>query len=412
MFRAAIFSLLMILPFSIFALEKTAKIPDDVLQLAKNSNAFALNVYHQMPSNENIGFSPFSISSAFAMVYSGAGGETKKEIMQVMQYPSSVKSLDQGWSWLNQFLTFFPSNSSEELRVKIANSLWVQTNFPVLPAFRDTMSKYFDGTFRFVDFKTQTDTARATINAWVKQNTFGKITDILTDQSIDKSTRMVLVSALYLKAKWKHPFDAHATSQQPFFLPEGNTQTALTLSQINYYPYLNTPEASLLEMPYILSRPGGPEFSMLIVLPQQADGLAELEKQLSVAKLEQWIHELKETRIILTIPKFKILQSHDLKDLLINMGMQLSFSDQADFSGISGVRGLNLGNVQHKVYISSDESGSEAAAATSIGINVTAVRDQPPAAVFKADHPFLYFIFEKKTGTILFMGRLANPNQN
>ena len=391
--------------------EKTKKNPpEEALEVARDSAAFALDLYNQMPQNENICFSPYSISSAFAMVYTGAKGDTQKEISTVLHFPQSAEKMNVGWAWLNKFLTFYPSNASEDIRLRIANSLWIQTNFPILPAFRDQMSKYFNGTFRFVDFKNYAETARATINAWVKQNTFGKIADILPTP-LDSSTRMVLVSALYLKARWKNQFDEHVTSQQPFFLMDGSIETTLSMGQSAFFPYLDTPEVSILEMPYINSRKEGPEFSMLVILPHQRYGISDVEKDLRAEKLDQWVKNLQNTRVIVTIPKFKILQSANLNDVLSKQGMELPFSDQADFSGISGVKGLKIGNVLHKVYLSVDETGSEAAAATAIGMNTTAVLEQKTSVIFQADHPFIYIIVEKTTGTILFIGRIAEPNK-
>ncbi len=409
----AICGLYIILSSPILGIEnKKNKIPQEALRVIRDSNAFAFDLYKQMSKSQNICFSPFSISSAFAMVYTGAMGDTKKEIAEVLHYSKSIENTDRGWSWLSEFLTFYPSNSSADIRLRIANALWIQANFPVLPAFRDMMSEYFKSTFRFVDFKSQVETARSTINAWVKQNTFGKIADILPPQSINNSTRMVLVSALYLKAKWKNPFDIHATNQEPFFLEDGTIQTTLSMIQTAQFPYFNTPDASLLEMPYIMSRKDGPEFSMLIILPRLKDGLKNVEKDFSIEKFEDWIHHLAHTRAIISIPKFKIVQSSNLNDLFLNMGMKLPFSDQADFSGISPVKGLKIGNILHKVYLAVDETGSEASAATAIGMNTTAIMDQNPPVIFQVDHPFSYIIFEKSTGIILFMGRVSNPNSD
>jgi serpin B len=387
----------------------TSKIEEAVLQTAHEVNSFAVDFYNRLPKNQNICFSPYSISSAFAMVYNGAMGNTQKEIAHVFNYPKSMEDLDKGWFELNKLMTFHPSNASDDMRLRLGNSLWIQTNFPVLPTFRDRMAKYFESTFRFVDFKTQAETARNTINAWVKQNTFGKIVDILPPQAVDNSTRMVLISALYLKARWKNPFDPHLTNQQPFFSEDGTTQTTLSMSQSGQFPYLDTSEAALLEMPYIVARKDGPEFAMLIVLPHQHDGLSNVEKSLTLEKIEDWIKNLRNSRVIMTIPKFKNVQSSNLNELFKEIGMTLAFSDEADFSGISGVKGLKIGNIMHKVYLSVDETGSEAAAATAIGMNTTAVFEPQTPVIFQADHPFLYMIFEKSTGLILFMGRVATP---
>ncbi len=389
----------------------SSKIPEEAIQVVKDSTTFALQFYQQAPQGVNICFSPYSISSAFAMVYTGARGDTQKEIASVLRFPKDAEKLDKGWEWLNHFLTFYPSNSSEDVRLRIANALWMQMNFPVLPAFRDMMTKYFDSSFRFVDFKSQPETARATINAWVKQNTFGKIIDILPPSSIENTTRMVLISALYLKAKWQNQFDAHASSQQPFFTSERTIETVLSMNQSSYFPYLDTPEASILEMPYIASRKEGPQFSMLFILPHDKEGLSNIEKGLTADQLEQWMKGLEQTHAIVTIPKFKILLSSNLNEDFKKMGMTLPFTDLADFSGISAVKGLKVGSVLHKVYLSVDETGSEAAAATAITLNTKSALNIKFPVIFQADHPFLYLIIEKHTGVILFMGRVVNPNK-
>lgn len=403
-------NMMLVLSGSLWGLENNVvKVPDETSRVARDSNVFAFQLHQQLPSNSNVDFSPFSISSAFAMVYAGANGDTKQEIATVFHYPKSLEQLNKGWAWINKFLSFYPSNASDEIRLRIGNSLWIQTNFPVLPSFREMMSQYFDGIFRFVDFKSQPETARTIINAWVKQNTFGKIVDILPQQSIDNFTRMVLISAIYLKAKWKNQFDIHVTSQQPFFSVEGATKTTLSMTRSALFPYLDTSEVSILEMPYVKSWQEGPEFSMLIILPHQKDGLPNVEKGLNVEKLEEWIKNLKSTYVLATIPKFKTVYSINLIELFSKMGMKLPFSDQADFSGISDVKGLKIGDVFHKVYLSVDETGSEAAAATAIGLNATSILDQNPPVIFQVDHPFLYILFEKKTGMILFMGRVVDP---
>ncbi|KIC74915.1 putative serpin-like protein [Neochlamydia sp. TUME1] len=382
------------------------------LLVSQGANAFAVDMYNQLPSTNNLCFSPYSIFSSFAMAYTGADENTHKEISAALHYPPSVDKLGKGLAELNHFFTFYPSSASDEIRVRVANSLWIQTNFPLLPSYKENMKKYFNGTFRVIDFKGQPETARATINAWVKHHTFGKIIDILHSQAIDSSTRMVLVSALYLKAKWKNPFDPHLTTQQPFFTEDGVVQTALSMTQTAYLPYLDTPEATVVELPYILSRKEGPEFSMMIILPHQKEALREVEKGLTVRKLEEWRKNLENTKVLITIPKFKVLQSSNLKDILEKMGMHTPFSEQANFSKISEFKGLKIGNVLHKVYLSMDENGSEVAAATSISMNVTSILEPKAPVIFQVDHPFIYMIYEKKTGTILFMGRVTDPNKS
>ena len=403
---------IIILSTMLCAQEKTTpNVPDEVIRIGSDSNAFAFQFLNQLSTEGNLSFSPYSISSAFAMVYAGAKGETFSEISKVFHFPQSIEDTANAWSWVNNFFTVYPSNSAEDIRVRAANSLWVQNNFPILPTFRDLMNKYFNAAFRFVDFKSQPETARSIINAWVKQNTFGKISEILSPQIIDSRTRMILISALYLKAKWLHQFDAHITNQQPFFTQEGHTQTVSAMTQSAQFLYLDNPEAAILEMPYISSRVGGPEFAMLLALPHQKEGITQLEKELNEDKFKQWVKELSSTKVVVTIPKFKFVQFANLNDQLEKMGLHTALKDQADFSGMTGVKSLKIGNILHKVYLSVDETGSEAGAATAVSMQVTAVLDPKPPVIFDADHPFLYFIYEKKTGIILFMGRVADPNK-
>jgi serpin B len=384
-------------------------VPEEAEKAVQSSNEFALQLYENLPQG-NLCFSPFSISSAFVMAYNGAKAQTEKELAAVFHFPTSTEGLDKGWMWIDKFITFYPSDSAEDVRVKAANSIWLQTNFNVLPTYRDLMAKYFTGAFRLVDFKDQSDAAISTINAWVKENTNGKIIDIVNKQSVDSSTRMVLISALYFKAKWLLPFDTHLTRQLPFFVDQGSIETVASMTQSSRFPYLDTEEAALLEMPYSITREEGPEFAMVIALPHQRDGLSSFEKQLTATNIREWMQGFRYTKATVTMPKFKMTQMADLKKTLGNMGLVEAFSNQADFSGMTGRKDLKISNVLHKVFLAVDETGSEAAAATAITMGLTSSLNPPePPIVFQVDHPFVYFIIEKKTGIILFIGRVTNP---
>lgn len=384
--------------------------PKEALEAARGNNEFAVHLLQQMPKEGNVSFSPYSISSVFAMAYTGAKGETQQEMSQTLRFPSSAETLDKGWEWLNRFITFYPSNSSEDIRVRAANSIWVQSNYPVLPTFKEMMNEYFNSSFRLVDFKNQSETARVTINSWVKQNTYGKITEILSSGSVTNATRMVMVSALYLKAKWLSQFDPHVTTQQPFFTDQDNTITTATMNQTGSFGYFDSAEASILEMPYAITRQDGPEFSMLIALPHDKESIHALESNLTIEKLQDWMKSLQHQKVIVSLPKFKVEQFSVLNEMLEKMGLAQAFDDQADFSGITGLKNLKISQALHKVYVNVDETGSEAAAATALTMMMTGSAYQQPPILFRADHPFLYFIYEKRTGIILFMGRVGNPN--
>lgn len=380
--------------------------------LVQANNAFAFQLYRNLNAgNENICISPYSVSSAFAMVYTGSGGTTQTEIGSVLHFSNPPKEINSTFAQLDQFLTYHPSSIPGDFLILIANSLWVQSNQTVLPDFIDAMSKFFKAGLKRVDFIKHADTARSEINRWTKEKTQNKITDLLSAKEISNTTRMILVSTLYLKAKWMEPFDTRVSQPVPFFKSEEETKLVPMMTQTAIFPYLHTEDFAILEMPYVKFK-NGPELAMIFVLPHQNQGLAEVEKSLTAESLSKWTESLKEERVIVTIPKFKISEAVNLNETLQKMGMRQAFSDAADFSGISPIKNLKISQVLQKTLISVDEGGTEAAAATSVSMTATAVLNTKEPIIFRADHPFVFAIIEKKTGSILFLGRLVNPKND
>ena len=383
------------------------KMSESVTLVASCNNQFALSFYNRLPRKQNTCFSPYSLSTAFGMLYCGACNHTANEMEKVFYFPSNIENFTKGSSLLNKHFT---SCLSDDLKINIANSLWLQKTFTIESSFKDRLKESFGATIKSADFNKQKETEISRINAWVKKNTFGKITDIVNNKMIQESTKMVLANALYFKARWQSAFDEKMTYFRSFFSDKETFSMVPMMTNEGCYPYFQNSQVSVLELPYQSSTAEGPQFSMLIILPHQIDGLHEVEKNLSESLILSFVHELQTTKVILSLPKFKIEQTIDLKEILINMGMTTSFSDHADFSLLAESNSLKLSNALHKVFLEVDEAGSEAAAVTVItmGLKSCAPDFQTPV-LFEADHPFIYAIYEKKSDAILFMGRLVKP---
>lgn len=370
--------------------------------LVDSNNAFAWKLYSQFDEEDgNLIFSPYSISTAFAMVYAGSEGRTAQEIKKVFQFPSAQKQVAEVYNELQSHLSAL-GMANDNLQLMPANSLWMQTGFPIIPEFLKTITNQFKGALRRVDFVGQQEIARGEINRWVREKTQGKIVDILQPHTISSSTRLVLISALYLKGRWQTPFDSKLTRQAPFFPSQERSVTVPMMENTATYRYGRQKEFAIIELPYTSVK--GMELSFFVLLPHAKNGLEDLEKTWTPSQWKDWLLDMKMEQVKLTLPKFKITWETSLKDTLQQMGLRAPFSDEADFSRIVQGKALQIGQALHKAFIAVDESGTEAAAATSVSINLTSM--QGPPILFKADHPFLFIIAEQETGAILFIGRL------
>ena len=382
-----------------------AQIDKDALAVAKGDGGFAFDFYARLHSDKpsNVFFSPYSISTAFAMVSAGAAGQTQAEISKSLRLLAPESKLHPGVSALAKLLETDDAKGGFQLR--IANRLWGQTGFHVLPEFLRVTKTYYGAELAQVDFK-QAESARGAINAWVDQQTDHKIPDLLAPGMVGPSTRLVLTNAVYFKARWTHEFQKSATTFNVFYPPGGQRVKVPFMHQTHRLRYAAINEARLLELPY-----GGDErLSMVIVLPEKSDGLADLEQRLTFDALQGWIAELKPRTVKVHLPKFKFTTELNLTETLKSMLVTLAFSNQADFSRISSDEKLFISAAIHKAYVDVNEEGTEAAAATAIGMRATAALPSPEEPVeFRADHSFVFLIRDNRTQTVLFVGRLANP---
>jgi serpin B len=371
--------------------------------VVEGDNAFAVALYGQLQKQSgNLFFSPESISTALAMAYAGARGETASEMAKTLHFTLPPAELHPAMGALLRDL----NAPQEGYQLSVANALWAQHGYSFLDAFLKLLKTDYGAGLNQVDFEGASETARLTINHWVEQKTQDKIKDLLQPGSLKPDTRLVLTNAIYFKGDWQTQFDKTLTKDEDFHLSPAQTKTAPLMHRTGGFNYFNGGSFQVLEIPY-----KGKDLSMVLLLPNEIGGLSSLEQSLTESNAQQWLRELAPvSKVIVTLPKFKMTRQFELGATLGAMGMPAAFSGGADFSGMTGKRDFSISEVIHKAYVDVNEEGTEAAAATAITMRALAMRapDQPPP-VFRADHPFVFLIRDNRSESILFMGRVTDP---
>jgi serine protease inhibitor len=370
--------------------------------LVDGNTAFALDLYSQLASQEgNIFFSPFSISTALAMTLAGAQGQTAEQISEVLHFPIEREQLHRAFDHLGSELNVVQEKAKVQLSV--ANALWAQEDHHFLDTFLNVARTSYRAQLNYADFKSAYEAARKKINAWVERQTNDKIKDLIKPGVLDALTRLVLVNAIYFKGLWESPFTAEETKDAPFWVTPDASIHVPMMRQEGKFNYTESAELQIIELPY-----GGEELSMIILLPRKVDGLSQLEMMLGLTNLNGWLASLKSTEVLVIMPRFKVTSEFNLSSTLTSLGMPDAFNvNRADFSGMDGTRELHISAVIHKAFVDVNEEGTEAAAATGVVVGVTSLPLPPP--VFQADHPFVFLIRDDRSGSILFLGRLADP---
>ena len=377
---------------------------------ARDNNEFAIAMYELLRQQRgNLFFSPFSIRTALAMTEAGARGETAAQMKQALRLspPASHDGFTEALARLSA------GDSSYDLSV--ANSLWSQDGAVLNPEYVALIAQQYGGTLTPVDFFRSTEVARGAINRWVEDKTRHKIRDLIPPGGVTADTRLVLVNAIYFKGMWILQFDEERTHEQPFYLEGGDSVQARLMYQQDDIRYAHEEEVQVVELPY-----QGDEISMLVFLPDRKDGLADLERKLSASFITRCASHVRSREVILLLPRFKITWGTvDLTDQLRALGMELPFTRAADFSGINGQMppsedALFVSAVFHKAFAEVNEEGTEAAAATAVIMRPMSTpfpQEPPPIPVFRADHPFLIAIWDRKSSAILFLGRIMDPTR-
>jgi len=375
-------------------------------QLVLSNNTFACDLYAQLKDTKgNLFFSPFSVSTALAMTSAGAKANTAAQMRKLLRFPASQEEAHAKFADLLKH--FDEVNRSGNVQLNMANSLWPQKGGLILQDFLTLTRQNYGVEITPVDYEHAEPEARAQINRSVEDKTQEKIKNLIVG-SLSEDTRLVLVNAVYFKGAWKDPFNPVLTKDAPFFSGDDPVVQVPLMRQTRRFKYAELNNIQFIELPY-----ENGALSMFVVLPvdKTSAGLMRLEKGLTGEQIAEWKTQMKETEVQVFLPKFKLeWGTASLVQVLKNLGMSDAFdSGKADFSGISGNRSLFIGDVLHKAFVAVDEKGTEAAAATAVVMTDRAMPNVAPSPVFRADHPFLFFIQGNATGSILFLGRVMNP---
>ena len=368
-----------------------------ICELTHDNNDFGFSLFNAVNNNtkgENIFISPFSISAALAMTLNGARDETNVEMTETLKYSGWNKdSLNTAFRDLLQLLP----DLDKKVKINNANSIWYRTGFEVLPDFLDVNKNFFNAEVRDKDFSNPNSVIE--INKWIEDKTEGKIRDVL--KTLDPQAVMLLINAIYFKAQWKNEFDKKETKIEKFYLENGNQiNVSMMHSSKMKLPFYQSSKFSMIDLPYSDS-----VYTMSILLPNINHGVDEIINDLNIVNWENIQDKMFNTEIDVAIPKFKLEYKTSLKSILPNLGMKLAFiPGVADFSGINSFGNLYIDDVIHQSFVEVDEAGTEAAAATVVIISNTSVGNE-----FYANRPFVFLIRDNKTKSILFIGKMMNP---
>jgi serine protease inhibitor len=392
--------------------DENPDISADSFTIFMDSNTnFALKLYRALALDseptDNLVFSPFSISTALAMTWAGSSGETEQEMAEVLNFSFDQETTHAGFNKLIASMEAKGTGDVSEFAINIANSLWGNVDTIFGGPFLDTLALNYGAGLNLLDFINNPELARQIINAWVLQKTNGLINDLLPDKSISIYTRLVLVNAIHFLGKWNLQFDPKDTKPLSFYAPGGSYHTDF-MTQTNTYHYAEGSDFKALELHYV-----DEDMSMLLVLPDDATAFTSWEATMDATHLNEIIETLVPNEVTVKIPKFEFESKFSLKEVLETMGMPKAFEiGRQDFLPIMPETNdwIFISDVYHKAFIAIDEKKTEAAAATAVVVNVNNTNGgaQEPL-VFLADRPFIYFIRDRVTGAILFMGRITHP---
>jgi serpin B len=372
--------------------------PEGVQGTVDVSNTFGFELYHRYRTgDDNLFYSPYSISTALSMTYEGARGETAEQLRSIFHFTEEDSE-----RWRSNARIYNILNGREEAyQLHTVNALWIQMDYPIKEEYIEAVENYYGGSAEGLDFVGKPDESRTIINDWVEVRTNNKIKDLFPPGSIDPLTRLVLTNAIYFKGDWLKAFNPDKTTKEDFHLKDGEKlEVDMMRMDEATFNYTQTEDLQILELPY-----KGKEISMIILLSKD-NNLDDVEEKLDYNIYREWIKGLHATKLKVHLPKFKLETKYFMNQDLSEMGMPLPFTSSADFSGMTEDDDLLISKVIHQAYIEVDEKGTEAAAATGVAVGLSSM---PSLKVFKADHPFIFTLQDRETGVILFMGRVMKP---
>ncbi|TXG85048.1 MAG: serpin family protein [Thermomicrobiales bacterium] len=387
---------------------------DTTTELVDGNTAFALDLYAVLQDDEgNLFVSPYSIAQALAMTYAGANGATAEQMAEVLHFTMDADGVPVAFQTLNNDLVTRGTapadtdNGYPPRSLHIANGLWGEQTFPFSTVFSDTLADHYGAGLQPADFLNDPDGMRQQINDWVAEHTEGKIEDIVPEGAITEDSRLVLANAIYFYGGWLDTFNAERTADGDFHLRDGSTTSVPFMHQQAHFSYAAGEGYQVIELPY-----AGSQFTFTVILPDEGK-FDDVEADLNPESLATALASAGSRELILAMPKFEFDYSTSLADALEAMGMTDAFdSSLADFSGMlepGSADPIWIGDVLHKAFVSVDEKGTEAAAATAVLMAGAAAPTDPPLEV-DIDRPFIFLIRDTQTGTILFIGRVMDPS--
>lgn len=372
-------------------------------KLAMAQNAFMMKLYAQLASgDENLIVSPYSLYQALLMAYLGADDETAHQMEKALGLPLEDELNHLAMRALNEQLTQ-PGEEEGAFMFNSANALWAQDGYSFHEEYLAEMEMFYQSGLYAVDF-AKSEEARQQINDWVAEKTKNKILDLIPSGVLSEATRLVLTNAAYFKAAWAKQFGEALTTSEKFYTLGGAAKPVEMMHVESNFSYYQSEQATAIELPY-----AGGKFSMVALMPKDGT-FSDYQTDLSGKKLSEIIAGLNHGKVNLSFPKFKIESALGLTQALQSLGIKDAFDPKlADFSEMSKEKGLVITDVLQKAMIDVDEKGTEAAAATAVVVGVTSAPAQEDPTVITFDHPFMFFIRDVETNTVLFMGRVTNP---
>jgi len=382
-------------------------IKEQAAAVVEADNRFAFDLYQRLRADDqnNLFFSPASISMALAMTYAGAAENTEAEMAKTLHFDMPKAQLDEEMRAL--LTSWNTTNKKQGFRLDVANRLWGQDGYKFLPEFLRVTRMDYGAELGRLDFAKEAEKARQTINRWVEDHTQDKIKNLLPSADAVREARLVLTNAVYFKGDWSTPFHKTRTKDEDFHVSASRKTKAPLMNQQHRFRYAAFDDLQVLELPY-----GDGSLSMVVLLPEKVEALGELEGKLTTANLQKWMASVKSEEVIVFLPKFKTTTEFQLGNTLRSMGMASAFDPStADFSGITGGKDLFISAVIHKAFVDVNEEGTEAAAATGVIMTRHSARVKPKKPpIFRADHPFVFLIRDNRNRAILFLGRMIDPS--
>ncbi len=382
---------------------------DELKALAKSDNAFALELWSKVREGKgNLAMSPLSIATALDMALAGAKGETATQMAGVLHVTGPVdRTLDVAGSLIAEYGA--PDN---KVTLRVANRLFGEKTFPFEKPYLARVESAFGAPLEPVDFKNGAEDGRKRINDWVAQQTKDRIKDLVPPGAVNGQTRLTLVNAVYFLGDWATPFEPAATKPEPFFVGKSAKKDVPTMHEMEKLHFAATDGVKVLELPY-----QNGALAMDFVLPDEVDGLDAVEARLTSAVFDKWMGAMAAHKVTVSLPKAEVAPAEALAlaPTLAAMGMPLAFDRaKADFTGIANPPSpedrLYVSAVFHKAFVKMDEKGTEAAAATALPMaRAGAALEPEQPQEFKADHPYLFFLRDVRSGLVLFMGRVLDP---